>query len=198
MRPRIRQVIGLGVVAGWLLAAGVVVGHGGTPVLELDPEKVVGGGVVEVAGENFEDFDTVELFLVGAGSRVGLRTVEVRSDGHFTAEALIPAGTTPGPYVVEAGGPAGPLASGPLIVIAPPSPSLDPSSSAARSASPDASTSPAASPPPLSPEPSAEADLGTEPTGETDSAMMAAVVAIAVVAGVAGGIVLARRGRPTP
>ena len=169
-RSQIRLVGCLSVVAAWLLTAGAVAGHGGTPEIELDPDTVAAGRMVEVAGENFEDIESIGLFLVGSGSRVSLGSVAVGGDGHLKVEVGIPAETAAGPYVIEADSPDGPLASAPLTITATASPS---------------------------PEPLPSASPSEEPTGGRDGGTILAVIAIAVVAGVAGGIVLARRGRPS-
>jgi len=195
-RSQIRLVGCLSVVAAWLLTAGAVAGHGGTPEIELDPDTVAAGRMVEVAGENFEDIESIGLFLVGSGSRVSLGSVAVGGDGHLKVEVGIPAETAAGPYVIEADSPDGPLASAPLTITATASPSPEPLPSASPSDVASPAPTASASPDPV-PSPAPSASPSEEPTGGRDGGTILAVIAIAVVAGVAGGIVLARRGRPS-
>jgi hypothetical protein len=162
----------------WWLSVGIALGHGGEPTIELDPETVVAGGEVEVAGENLEDVDGVGLVLVGAGSKLSLGTIKVGDNGHFKVRVTIPAGTAAGPYVIEADGPDGPLASAALTLEAAASPSPGPTAAAGASA------------------PLPTTNTETEPGTDSDGTILA-VVAIAIVAGVVGGVMLARRGRPS-
>jgi hypothetical protein len=207
-RPRPLPLL-LGLVLA-LATTSIALAHGGETAIELDPDTVVAGEPVTVAGEDFESKAKVDLVLVGAGMRVDLGSVTADDEGHFTVKPEVPAATTAGPYVIEADGPSGdPLASAPLTVTAAASPSTVPSGSPAPSAdaspassSPSSASSAAPSEPAASPSgptasPSPLDDPGTTPTSSSDGMLLLAVVAIAVVAGVGGGIVLARRGRPS-
>jgi hypothetical protein len=187
----------------WSLVASVVLGHGGEPEVEIDPESVVAGGRVEVAGENLADVKSVELVLVGAGSRTTLGTPEVDPEGHFTTNVTIPPETAAGPYVIEADGQDGPLASAALVVEAAEGASAAATASAGSgpTGEPPAAPSSAASPSPASSEATGEpaaspvAAPETEPAASSDGTTILAVIALAIVAGAVGGIVLARRGR---
>jgi hypothetical protein len=195
----------IGLILGMLAVPRAAGAHGGEPEIVLKPTSVEAGGTVRLGGENFEDVESVELALVGAGAKVVLGTVAVGDDGHVKTEVPIPAETAAGPYVIEAAGPEGPLASAALTITAPASPSVEASSSPAASASAGPSSPPSAEPSAVpsasapagspSPAPSATEDPGQQPTAGSDTSMVAAVVVIALVAGVGGGIVLARRGR---
>ena len=112
----------LAIAAVWLAAAGLVVAHGGSARLLLDPLRVNPGGTVVVEGDDLSADDQITLVLVGADFRleVGVNTSD--GQGHLVQAFVVPSDLVTGGYQLQAVGSAGDVISAALVVSGEPVP----------------------------------------------------------------------------
>jgi hypothetical protein len=76
--------------------------HGGDPRLEINPEKLDPGSVLEIRGVDFEYEEEVMLALVGSENEMFLGTIVADVDGGFLKLITLPLDQAEGTYTIRA------------------------------------------------------------------------------------------------
>lgn len=76
--------------------------HGDEPRVEIAPELLNPGGVLDIRGVDFEFEEEVSLLLVGQQAEIPLGTVLADVEGVFLLTVTLPVDLTAGTYVIRA------------------------------------------------------------------------------------------------
>jgi len=79
-----------------------VFAHGSEPRLEINPERLNPGAILEIRGVDFEVDEQIILILVGSQSETGLSTVAADADGVFLLSVSLPTDLVEGTYLIHA------------------------------------------------------------------------------------------------
>lgn len=85
-----------------LLLVQPVSAHGGEPRVEINPDRLNPGAVLDLRGVDFEFEEIIALTLVGAQGEVSLGTVLADAEGIFVLSITLPADLGEGSYTVRA------------------------------------------------------------------------------------------------
>jgi len=81
-----------------LVFARPALAHGDDPRLEITPERVNPGGVVDVRGVDFEREESVTLLLVNGGTAIPFGEIAADVDGVFLQSVIVPVDLPEGTY----------------------------------------------------------------------------------------------------
>lgn len=84
-----------------LLTVRPVFAHGDDARIEISPERLNPGGVLEIRGVSFEPESQVTLFLVGPPGEISLGVVLADMEGLFQLALALPVDLAEGSYVVR-------------------------------------------------------------------------------------------------
>ena len=84
-----------------LLGTSRVLAHGEEPRIEINPERLNPGTVIDIRGVDFEFEEEVKLALIGSQAEIPLGTVAADTEGIFLLTATLPVDLAEGTYVVR-------------------------------------------------------------------------------------------------
>ena len=85
-----------------LCVAYPVFAHGGEPRLEINPERLNPGAVLEIRGVDFESEEEITLTLIGPQTEIQFGTVTSSVEGEFILNITLPASLGEGSYTIRA------------------------------------------------------------------------------------------------